>query len=368
MATTHLGDFRISTEKIMSGRAPHTEAVLGEFHLPAIPADIEFEARAGQIREGLAVLSRRATEAVPEIKKAQGKLERDMKPLSKSLAILEEESKDALPAEAPAFRTRIESTASELKKLRTAHAACPVRLERLNRAHATASTRFDQAAQFLHAALQAFPQAQHLDLNCLGLFKNNSGLPALALYSPEHATTALVVDNDITAYDVRGSWGSGDFLPQHTRRAIAVNIVSATGVIPFDTPDAHWKSIAFRDGNPNFCCASWIKLTSGFSDGGRTIPKEARRIIRCAIEQKIFDQVVLLAEVPEWRIEYRNLDGRRRGSPLLRGDVTTSRPAKDPLIVGLKQLQDGRRFALMIGAFDTTPIEQLIKEEYCQRP
>ena len=75
------------------------------------------------------------------------------------------------------------------------------------------------------------------------------------------------------------------------------------------------------------------------------IPNEIRNIIRSAQSSGLFKEVFLLAEVPKWKKATRPTP-----QPIAQGD---------PLVIGW----DGINFRL-IAAFDTTPIEQYIADEF----
>lgn len=75
------------------------------------------------------------------------------------------------------------------------------------------------------------------------------------------------------------------------------------------------------------------------------IPASVRTIIRKAVDSKNFQEVFILAEVPEWKITTRPAP-----RPIAHGD---------PLVVGY----DGKHMRL-IHAFDTTSFEQYIAEEF----
>ena len=103
-----------------------------------------------------------------------------------------------------------------------------------------------------------------------------------------------------------------------------------------------------------------VELETTFATDGRTIPADARAIIRRARDTEIFDSVLLLAEARSWKVtcySYKQL----REKPTIEGEVVIFRPlTREPLIVGLKKLSDGRRYAMCLGKFDTTPVEEIV--------
>jgi len=75
------------------------------------------------------------------------------------------------------------------------------------------------------------------------------------------------------------------------------------------------------------------------------IPDEVREKIRAAESSGEFDEVMLIAEVPEWKID----------------QTVVLVPKGDPLVVGKKG-----ELLWLIDAFDTTPIEEYVAKEFTQ--
>ena len=104
-------------------------------------------------------------------------------------------------------------------------------------------------------------------------------------------------------------------------------------------------------------------MVSSFAALGGSIPAEARGLIRQAVDSKQFDRVLLLAEVRKWQVEYERLNG----DPKIEGISVPAPKTKDPLIIGVKTIWN-RKIPFLIGAFDTTPLEQLLMDEFCIKP
>jgi hypothetical protein len=283
--------------------------------------------------------------------------------LKRGLLVCEHNLDRAFPCEQSEWRKKsseleeeLDKAEQRLTKLELAH------VDRLPRAALTAKERFNEEEAFLQRSAEEFPESAIIDLSCLARYLDKRSLPALTLFSPHHTTTLLDVYKMLKP---EVSWGapSNEWLHRPdigpaTAKALALQIMEATGLI------------VSTDGGRGKANVETILLTCSYGEKGRTIPEEARDIIRRAERSGLYDNVYLLAEALDWKIKYWFYE-TTSAKPKLEGQVvqqSNSEYDRDPLIIGVKTLPSGRFISVCIGKFDITPIEEHVFAEYVVNP
>jgi hypothetical protein len=273
-----------------------------------------------------------------------------------------------------------------LHKLRDEHAkALPVErrplgdvIEELNRQITDRDYGVNQCLSRLTAlrdtvdqVCQRYQHAEVLDLSVLGAFFHSSGLPRLALIEPFR-------DIEYSAFPLGDSDHRGMFprsvLSVETDWSLIDHFLAFSGCFPHAyLESSEWTSaknraieIARRLHPSISDLPATAKVMSFIPEFGQRIPEEAREIINLAKaakvgEEPLFDRVVLLAEVPGWKFTTGQW---LQGDPFIEPhQIIPSPPSKDPLILGIKRI-NGERIAFLLGAFNTTKLEEYIQREW----
>jgi hypothetical protein len=347
-------------------REKHT-IILGEHRLTTRPVARELDDKVTRTDRGCATLRRAIQGLMPEIdrtvEKATATFNKAQQSGTLALEALKEEKKRALPCERRTLNLLIGNITSKIaaqKKetetlTKTKRQPITIREQAIDKA----AQRMDIERNYLDRVLAQYPTAQHLSLDCLTELTMKNGLPAVALFSPEHEKVSIkaavwINGTSFGFSDESDEAELNELLPMGLSGKMKKLIVKATGIKNDNSLRGETTS-----------SATSITISARFSDRHQTIPPEARTQIRAAITGKLFDQVVLLAEVKKWEVTYYELTND--ANPLIKGKVLNT-ISRDPLIVGLKRLPTGRLFSMVIGAFDVTPIEQLIAREWCTKP
>ena len=309
----------------------------------------------------------------PSANRAAKSFEREIARLERRQEKLEAELGDALPIERKTIGTSLRQVARALQEkrenLRDEHRAISIPKASAERLESAFAHREKTISQIL----KVYPEAQIVDLSCLTLFKGKDGLPALALYGLNSPLSRVRLRKDEFEINSRES-----LLSKEERIALALSVQVATGVQLRAEWSPEWRSPALiaeikkamrqktwkgeKDGRLP-ASATEIALVSNFGEGGRVIPRSSREIIRKAVDSKLFDEVVLLAETKSWRITYTDLRHAYDNKPFLRGATVTTPRTEDPLVLGLKKAGN-QTLAILVHAFDTTQLEEYVRREF----
>jgi hypothetical protein len=216
-----------------------------------------------------------------------------------------------------------------------------------------------------------FPGVEILDLSSLYLFTLANGLPRLGLLNVEDAEAKIGLTLEYVSGDKSGrpsaiyNGVTQDNLDKIIQKNLIETVQAATGM-----------DVVEKNSIGNYCTK--IKLNGEFKEP--ILTSDVRDIINKARNSKIFDAVVLLTEVTNWRLDYyynyNNIAALPK--PKIPGTMIAIPPRqdKDPLILGLKNIdsyieeEPGRSaerssstIAFLLGAFDTTSLEDWIKCE-----
>lgn len=207
--------------------------------------------------------------------------------------------------------------------------------------------------------LEAFPQAQIIDLACLSYFRKPNGFPKLTLFSTRNDLTHLEIGR------TRVKICEGDYSKYSSGTALRLPLGSIQ-------EDQFAKGILAACGisNEKMTRHDKVILLSQFGDGKAVIPSEARATIKRALNSNLFADVLLLAEVDNWRVAY-DVDAVRNSivTPKIKGKVVPLPPPRvrydpnDPIIVGIMDFNK-TLVAVSIGAFDVTLTESLAQSEF----
>ena len=361
----------------------HTESIeLGQYAMPARGVSIMAEEKQARVERAVGRLASVVESVKPRLIKKMAKFTAQISPRETSLGILNEEMEQSFKSERPAFEKQKAKLEEELKILRSDSKKSAQEISgKFVDAIEKVKSRFSSEQQFLSSVVKSFPDAQILHRTSVHAFTNSQGLPALALFDPHREFSVISVTSrgaDLQTMERgrdSGTRNHSEWFGERICAEIGVAICNATGIVPHTDRSNHYSPalqqaingrLQFPDGRKHPGYADEIILEASFSEGGRTIPRAAREIIRKAERSGLFDKVLLLSEVQTWKIKY--VDPNSNPKPLLEGEVIHHLRSRDPLIVGFKKLEDNRRYAVVVGKFDTTRIEELIHAEFCTKP
>jgi hypothetical protein len=204
-----------------------------------------------------------------------------------------------------------------------------------------------------------FPGVEILDLSCLYLFTLANGLPRLGLLNVEDANAKIGLTLEYVSGDKSDSPSAiyngvtQDNLDKTIQENLITTVQAATDM-----------SLNRNSSIGNYC--GTIRLEGEFKEP--ILTSDVRNIIHEALNSKIFDAVVLLTEVTNWKLYYYYTSDR--AEPKIKGRMIPIPPRqdKDPLILGLKNIDSYEKhsrstIAFLLGAFDTTSLEDWIKCE-----
>lgn len=301
-------------------------------------------------------------------------IEGELEKLQKQVAVLKENLNLAFAIEKPTIQSSLdalEKSVSELQKRQN-------QLSRLNDQKSGPSPAHTNLKNKIAEIVELFPSSQLLDLSSLTSFKNKDGLPAVTLFSLESADMSIEIGDGFGTFMARGY---SDILDEDDHqvlfRRLRAQISAATGV-RFGESDAS-SDKAFKQAISVARSEGWykgskkipelyaesIKLTTKFAAKGGVIPNEARDLIKRVRSSIVFKNVYLLAEVDKWEVTYEELSGD--SSPFIEGKIVNKPKTPDPLIVAPATIGK-REYWFVLGAFDTTPIEKLIQQEFSTNP
>lgn len=287
---------------------------------------------------------------------------------------LEAESKLALAVESNFFQNEVRKQTDLLNQT---NSEADRRRAPFNKIKSLGKQLRDEAKKQLGDFIAKFPEAQLIDLNCLNYFKLDNGLPALTLFSVEYPLSRYHISGNpqvklnpgYIEYGRHTFYRSTDLIKNisdELAEALGKSICIATGV---GYGDDRGRNLFKRDfpeeigSEKTLAYADSISLITDFASLCGAIPPEARKIIEHAKKSKEFESLLLLAEVREWQVEYEDLNG----IPKIQGISKPKARTEDPLIIGVKKIWN-RNFPFLLGYFDTTPLEKLLKDEFCVKP
>ena len=319
-----------------------------------------------------------ASTGVSEELRQIAELRRSTQKLTRLIAGCEANYKNALPCEEDSW-TNVKNDAKKqlndakelLKELERKH------VTHLTTAAGAASERLQEEVAFLQKSAKLFPDSSVIDLSCLTRSLDNDLLPAQTLFDPSIRKERLSASDLVSgSYNGWRKEFANQWLPGSIRRRLGMQILTATGT----TFDWLKESILkYPDSRKEGTGVKHVILDTSFSLQGRTVPPQARDIIRRAQQSKLYDNVSLLAEA-SWSVSYEIGPYKPREAPILEGSELWStgvmkegkvgkeplRPKNyklPPLILGIKRLESGRIISVCIGTFEVKPIERQVLDE-----
>lgn len=308
----------------------------------------------------------------PGIRNAAKTLEREQRTIEDYIKGLRSELEDAIGLEKPELTSRIGAASVKLNTLAAKAKATAEPLTELEQAIQTASASQAKKAAQIQQILGAFPEAGVLDLQCMVWLRNNLGLPALGLFDIDSPVVTVTARSGRTDVSI-GTQNAEIIIPDPASRGLRKIIETATGVSAKSLEKfhpGHW-GINYGEGagegpewEPEYTTPGWISIDAQFPLKSRTIPHQAREIIRRAVKSNLFEQVLLLAEIEAWRVTY----SRQPDRPKIQGVVAAQPVTKDELLILGTKLIDGQRTTFILGEFNPSKLEHHVGSEFSEKP
>lgn len=321
--------------------------------------------------------------AARSVNRETRRIDRQIAQLTRLEKSLNDELQDALPIEVAGIQRDLAEVTSKIKEFQKGRTKAAEPLSQPKKAMERIEKQTAAQEQFLAQVLEQFPGAQVIDLQCLALLRGADGLPSMTLFSPKYSSSVLIshtgcgehppyvrnlfgrdlpstptIHNELCVGNLKGSeavdsmfYNSGGYAPIELDKPL----LTALGRIVQTATEISLTSRTRR-----------IAMHAEFSEKFKVIPKSARTLIRTAEESGMFDHVLLVAEVAKWHLEYStNLDSSSF-RPKIEGAISQPPRTDDPLVVGTKKVGN-KVLAVMVGAFNTTPVEHYARSEFCSR-
>lgn len=276
---------------------------------------LEIQGEIESCSEKLNALEQEFIISSPEFEMRSQKLNEKIESLSKYL-------KTCLKVETPYCAQQKELATKELGQLLKSHKKLEDSVNELRENLHSLIQRISLVKEFTNKVVENFPNAAVIDLSVIEKFVDKKGLPRLALFSPNKSATTMHLS---VQYKNRGYSFCLKAPYAEEYRGVIPLIIGATGVSFHNATGAidakeilerafqHTVKLERNENTSkvgqsynyglNPCWAESISLSGECKAG--IIPVEAKKLLQDMKDSQLFDDILLLSEVHEWKVTYR---------------------------------------------------------------